>query len=551
MTLGHCGSRWAVGSIVLCLVLGTAGCDRVSPAPAAVPRPDLSRAEPEVIRVVEAAADAVERAIQAEAAPERLAEAYGALGETCHAHEFPACGLAAYGEAAALAPGKARWLVLRGHLLMARDRPAEALAAFEQALALEPELPSPLFAAGQAALGADDEASARDLFERQLALEPRHAGALLALGRLDLAAGDLDRAEPRLRAALDAAPAADAIHHALARLERARGRPDVAAAHARRAGARLPTAMDPLLEDVERRRVGVHNLAARAQEEVLSGRLDDAVVTYRGLLATAPDDHRARLNLASVLVRLGRARAARQELKLVLDARPDHPSALFNLGTLELRAGRFDAAADALDRALVADPGHPQAALNRGIVAWERNRIESARTFFARAVEADGLQPLAWRWAAAAEHRIGDDGGALRLLERGGRVIDEVGLAADRVRLLATSSDPSVFAPEAALVEAATMVDEADGLTGPQSWDVWRSAAYAAAAAGRNDLAVERQRRALGAARRTVSGAPISQLREELEDFAAGRIWRLRWWRPLGAVERQPATRVRAAGSDA
>ncbi|MEM9554315.1 MAG: tetratricopeptide repeat protein [Acidobacteriota bacterium] len=543
----------------LALCSCTAGNDegttaRRDPKPPVV---DLSRVDPQVHEVVSEALDAVDTAIEYEAPAAERGEAFGMLAELCHAHELPACALEAYGAAAALQGEDLRWPYLEGHLLLALDRPDEARAAFGRASALDPEAVAPRRAMADAALAAGSLELAEQGYRAVLEVAPSDASALWALGRLELdrAAevgtgerpgeqdGLLESAAAHLAAAHAAAPAADAIEHALARLARLRGQHDAAREHALRAGSTAPAVSDVHLERLARRRTGVHNLAARAQDEVLAGRLSDAVATYRVLLTRAPDDLRARVNLASILVRLGQLDTARRELEEVLERAPDDIAALYNLGTLELLAGRAEQAADVLDRVLARADEHGEAALNRSIAAWQLDDLETAAETIARAVSSRPHDELPWRWWAVIELRSGRAPKALHRLddglERVGTADERAVLEADRIRLLATVESVGVHDAAAALIRAEAIEDAVAALPATLAWDAWRSLAMAAAAAG--DLrAVAWQQRAVGSASRSGAVGALDQLRDELTLYREGGSQRLRWWRPLGEVVGDP-----------
>lgn len=501
--------------------------------------PDLSRADPEVARHVREATREARLALDEPASSAQRAERLGELGETCHAHDFPDCARTAYRAAAELEQRQPRWPYLLGQLELEHGRPQQALAAFDRALVLESAAILPHLGAATAALAAGEPSIAEQHYRAVLDQSPRHATALFGLGKLllDRAERDgtlLDRAHELLQAAQQEAPEADAIHHQLARLERLRGNHAAAGAHARRAGAKAPSLEDPDLDRVERRRVGTHNLAARAQREVLGGKLTDAVATYRSLLARQPGDVRARVNLASVLVQLGLLDSGRQELEAALRLAPDDPAALFNLGTLELVAGRFGEAAAALDQALAGPGATPEMALNRGVVAWSTGDLATARTMFQQATRGTRHHLEAWRWLLAVLVRADETERAMAVVDAALENVEPrqgLILAGDRLRILAVSSsgDGTLTAAE---VLAAAAEDAAATVS---TWEVWRSCALAAAAAGAFERAIGWQTRAIRAAERDRT-ATAPMLRAELDRYRRRQQSQPVWWQPAGAV---------------
>jgi tetratricopeptide (TPR) repeat protein len=533
--------RTTLSRLLAILLLVALGCRE---PPLDVPEPDLSRADPEVAEQVREAVQQARRELAGSAPSDQRAQSLGELGEICHAHDFPDCARTAYLAAAQLEPRQTRWPYLLGWLELEQERPEPALAAFDRAVALDASAVLPRLGAAAAAVAAGEAATAEQSYRAVLDLSSRQATALFGLGKLLL-----DRAESEpsllgaalelLQAAQREAPGADAIHHALARLERLRGNHRAAAMHARQAGASTPPLEDPDLARVQRRRTGTHNLAARAQREVLAGKLVDAVATYRSLLASQPSDVRARVNLASVLVQLGRLDSARSELATALQLAPGDPGALFNLGTLELVAGRFDDAAAALDQALAGPGATPEMALNRGVVAWSTGELTTAQAMFQQATGGTRHPLEAWRWLLATLVRAGETDRASEVVNLALGHLDaaqQLALEGDRVRIHIVRASQGRSAADTALARARVLAASAeDAPSTASTWEVWRSCALAAAAAGDWERATGWQIRAIRAAVRT-SPAGATLLRAELDRYRQRKPSLLRWWQPGNEV---------------
>lgn len=102
-----------------------------------------------------------------------------------------------------------------------------------------------------------------------------------------------------------------------------------------------------------------------------SGRLAEAAVAYRKLLAAFPDSPRLLNNLGSVLLQLGNIPESIALLERTLKVSPDQPLALLNLGIGLLKLNRLDDALASLDRALALKPDLAAAHYRRGCVLQE------------------------------------------------------------------------------------------------------------------------------------------------------------------------------------
>ncbi len=204
---------------------------------------------------------------------------------------------------------------------------------------------------------AQDRGKARSHFERALAKDPGNGLALKSLGDVAYEDGnareaarryaasreagfahpDLDLAEARARAALGeaaeallsrlpAAPewqlAAGTVLNELGTVLAERGRREEAAARFREAMQRAPSAAEPR-----------RNLALLHADAEAEGLLREA-------LLLRPSYPEARTDLAKLLARTGRARAAAGEVQQALAARPDDPEALFVAARISELLGR-------------------------------------------------------------------------------------------------------------------------------------------------------------------------------------------------------------------
>lgn len=96
-------------------------------------------------------------------------------------------------------------------------------------------------------------------------------------------------------------------------------------------------------------------IAQAGCELAAAGRLEEARILFKGLVATNPKDAGAHAALGTVYQRLGRGEEARASYDAALALSPQHPVALANRGELRLRSNDREGQAD-LARAVEVDP---------------------------------------------------------------------------------------------------------------------------------------------------------------------------------------------------
>jgi len=119
------------------------------------------------------------------------------------------------------------------------------------------------------------------------------------------------------------------------------------------------------------------------------GQFDAAIVEWRELLATNPDDARIHNNLGAALEKTGRYAEAIPEFAKALDLNPQYHAIYYNLGRTLLAAGRPDEAIRTLEKGL---QYYESADLHTqlGLALASRNRIEEAKAQFDKAL---GINP--------------------------------------------------------------------------------------------------------------------------------------------------------------
>lgn len=496
----------------------------------AIPKPPLERFDPKIREQIGEAQAALERELANPAAtPGTRAAGWGDLGNTFHAYELVAAARDCYATAGALAPDDPRWPYFRGRLERSFGDPDAAIRELRRAIALDPRQVPARVALGEILLERAQSGAAEPVLREALELSPACAPAAVGLAKVALEAGRVAEARDLLLGALAAQPAADSIHHHLARVYRRLGEADRAEDHLRRAGARQPTVADPLLEKVELRRLGTHNLMTTAQRATRAGRYDEAIGIYRRVLATDPSHRRAWTNLGTALARQGKLAEAQEALERALALDPSDPLARFDLGTVLLRRGDPRAAAE-LEASLAVSPRQPAARFNLATAYRLAGRHEAALAQYDALVELASANPTARYWRALTRLRLGRPRDARADLEEGLRLAPgTLLLESTLARLLATSRDPEVR-------DGARALDLARrALAAPPAWESRRTLAQALAETGAFAAAVDEQARALAEARQL--GAPaelLASLEAEGREYAAGRPIRLDGWQPVG-----------------
>lgn len=113
------------------------------------------------------------------------------------------------------------------------------------------------------------------------------------------------------------------------------------------AAERLATGQSTLAEFLGLSREQLYEVAGRAYELMNSGRLEEAHVIYRGLVAADPTDSVFRCHLGAVELRRGRAAEAEVEFDAALRFNRANVDALSGRGESRLRLGRIvEAVAD-------------------------------------------------------------------------------------------------------------------------------------------------------------------------------------------------------------
>lgn len=519
------GAVHGVRLLLLAAMALTAGCDAPLPALLPVPAPEPAGLERSVQRALDKARAEVDSLARGAPAAAVLAEGYGALAMTYHAHNLAAAAEAAYTNARTLAPRDPRWPYLLGQLCMDTARLPAAVQWFEAALALAPANAPALHALGKAAAQQGEAAKAKAAFERLLAIEPARPAALAGLGKLALAANDAPAAIAALEEALRLAPGASRLRHALAMAYRAAGRADKAQAELARFSAEgsEPGVDDPLVDVVASKAATSAALVRRGQQHGQAGRYDLAAEVFAAAAESNPGDAPTLVNLGLSLANLGRLDEAERALVRAVEANPVSAEAVFFLGVLHDRQGRDDEAVSRYAAAERLSAQHVDARLLHADARMRMGQVAQAAALYRQALV---LRPSSRARLSLAFALVkgGQWADARALLDQGVAADHrDAGVVNALVRVLAAAPDDAVRNGTRAVQLGEALVR---AVPGPE---VQESLAMALAERGDFERAVQLQERALQA----IGAAAPAHEREfaarRLEDFRQRRPTREPW----------------------
>ncbi len=127
----------------------------------------------------------------------------------------------------------------------------------------------------------------------------------------------------------------------------------------------------------------------RAMAHHQAGRVDQAESGYREVLALAPGDTDALVNLGRLLRRIGRGEEALQTYRQVLSLNPGSALAQLRVGETLTALGRAQEAIAVLEAALAVDPGFAAAHNSLGVAMRDAGRLDDALAACQRAVALD------------------------------------------------------------------------------------------------------------------------------------------------------------------
>jgi tetratricopeptide (TPR) repeat protein len=423
--------------------------------------PDLSRVDGVVADQLRSARLEMETVIaEPDAGVDRLAAAYGTLGQLYHAYELLDAAEVCYLNAYFLAPQDFRWVHLLADVARRQGNLDEAVARYEAAWALQPYDFAALVRSGEVYtdLGRLDEAETA--FRQALTLSPGSPSVMAGLGQVALNRRDFADAVVYFQAALRAAPEANRLHYSLAMAYRGLGDMDAARRELELRGTVGVRPPDPVVDQLQLLTEGERVHLVRGRLAFASGRYQEAADEFATAVAADPASARSLVNLGTALAQLGDLDAAVERFQQALAIDPDHLTAHFNLGSTLVSQQRAAEAIAHFEAVLKITPFDSDAnlLLARALVAngddW------ASLEYFRQAAELDPESADAVIGGAAALVRLGQFVRAKSVLEAGHRRIPASGeIAFALARLLAVCPDAEVRDGERAFALAQQIFD--------------------------------------------------------------------------------------------
>ncbi len=513
---------------VLVAVVGTGGVSaqestveemaRIRAELGPVSRPDLTNLDEVVAKQLRQARQEMEAAIaEPDANPQRLAAAYGTLGQLYHAYELYDQAAEAYANASFLQPNEFKWHHLLGHVFHNQDRLQEAVDEYEAAWSLEPNDFAALVYLGDAYLGLNREDDAEIMYGRALSLSPGSSSAMAGLGNLALRRRDYERAVVYFTSALAAVPEANRLHYSLAMAYRGLGRMEDATYHLSRRGTVGLTPRDPLIDELAVLREGERVHLVRGRLAFASERYEEARDSFQRAVDAAPESVRAIINLGTALARTGDVDGAMHQYERAVELEPENLTAHFNLASLLTARGAWAAAKPHLMRVVEDAPEDGEAQLLLAQTFSALGDDEAALEPFEKAAVINPASSEAVVQGAAALVRLGEYLRAKRVLDAGQeRMPTDGAIAFALARLLSAAPEGGVRDGERAL-DLALRVYEAKST--PRHAQI---VAQALAELGRCAEAAEWQEILVESARRDGADEAAEVLEKDLEMYRSG-----------------------------
>ncbi len=305
------------------------------PALGSIPTPSLSNVNKDVRKQLhDSQASLAALQEHRDVSAEELGMAFGEMGKLYHAYKLLEAAEACYRNAQTLRPDVFRWPYYLGHLYDGKGEPLEAIAAFDSALAIRPDCLPAIIALAQMYLSANQPDQAEPLFHRALTQDPACAPAMVGLGKIVAARRDFAAAVRHFESALARQPEATAIYYPLAMAHRGLGEMNKARELLKKKGGTIPTVADPLMDELQKVRIGYEQLMLSGVAMGQAGKLDSALERLTKAVLADPQNPDARVNLGTVLAKSGRSDAGIEQFRTAIRLKPDCIMAHSNLGVL-------------------------------------------------------------------------------------------------------------------------------------------------------------------------------------------------------------------------
>ncbi|MGO9272595.1 MAG: tetratricopeptide repeat protein [Terriglobia bacterium] len=151
----------------------------------------------------------------------------------------------------------------------------------------------------------------------------------------------------------------------------------------------------------------------RVMELANQGQIDAAIVGWKNLLATNPDDARIHNNLGNALTLARRPEEAIPEFEKALQLNPEFLKVYYNLGSALLLAGRSDRAILAFQTGLQYDPESADLHYHLGLALASKNRFDEAAAEFEESLQINPSDAIAHFALGVALASKGNGDGAI------------------------------------------------------------------------------------------------------------------------------------------
>ena len=474
-----------------------------------------SSLEPAVAEHIQSLEASTAALVREKASADRVAAAYGLLGQAYHAYSLAPSAEASYLEAHRLAPNDFRWPYLLGYLFQQQNKADDALAYYAVAKTLRAEYAPLSVNVGNLQLRQNRIDEAQAAFEVALAIDPSIAAARYGLGQVALSRRDYAGAVEHFSSVLTKVPDANRVHYALALAFRGLGQIEQAQAHLALQGAVGVRASDPIVD-------GLADLVRGARLSVLNGRLAfeagryaEAAEAFRKAVAAEPDSIPARVNLGSALGRLKEVDGALGQFREALELDPSNRAALYNLAVLYGSQGRHARAVLHLTRLLELAPDDDEVRLVLGQELSLAGRPVDALAALAKVAGDDPGNEAAVLAQATVLSSLGRHREALEVIERSHTLFPTKGLTAARLAYWLAASPQQDLRDPARALELSRQVYRATGAVGHGA-----VIAMALAGLGRCEEAVQWQREMIEKAEQSDPGLVVT-LTADLQRYQA------------------------------
>jgi tetratricopeptide (TPR) repeat protein len=287
-----------------------------------------------------------------------LGRAHGFLAMHYHAYKIPETALHHYREAERLEPENFLWPYYQSRILMNLNRFDEGRDQMERVLELNPNHVPSLVYLGEYHRNRNRPGVAAGLFTRALESRADCALAMLGLARIANEQNNFAEAARHAEAALGFQPDATAAAYVAGLAYRGLGELEKAERYlaARESGDRPVTLDDDLMLKIDELGADGMMLYREGLAALEEGRLEDARVALMSAVEFDPNTPEFRLRLAWTLLRMDEKEAALAQYLEALPAIPGNADVHFNIGGLLRELDRADEAFGYYEKVLELDP---------------------------------------------------------------------------------------------------------------------------------------------------------------------------------------------------